>query len=95
MLCVSPEKSAGRGAGRGVDRAAAIQGDKWGAAEAFANPWSGGTRPIRIDATRCGSYASVGGRRAGRGVDRVAAIIQGDVRRAAEWRYRFSSTRLV
>jgi len=79
---VSPEKNADRCAGRGVDRAAAIQGDKWGAAEAFANPWSGGTRPIRIDATRCGSYASVGGRRAGRGVDRVAAIIQGDAARS-------------
>ena len=78
MLCVSPEKSAGRGAGRGVDRAAAIQGDKWGAAEAFANPWSGGTRPFRIEATRCGSHTSVGGLRAGPGVDRVAAIIQGD-----------------
>ena len=96
MLCVSLEKSAGRGAGRGVDRAAAIQSDRWGAAEAFANPWSAGTRPIRIDATPCGSYASVGGRRAGPGVDRVAAIIQGDaVRRTAEWRYRFSSKRLV
>ena len=78
MLCVSPEKSAGRGAGRGVDRVAAIQSDRWGAAEAFAKPWSGGTRPLLIEATRCGSYASVGGRRAGRGVDRAAAIIQGD-----------------
>ena len=78
MLCVSLEKSAGRGAGRGVDRAAVIQSDRWGAAEAFAKPWSGETRPVRIEATRCGSYASVGGRRAGRGVDRVAAIIQGD-----------------
>jgi hypothetical protein len=78
MLCVSPEKSAGRGAGRGVDRVAAIQSDRWGAAEAFAKPWSGGTRPLRIEATRCGSYASVGGRCAGLGVDRVAAIIQGD-----------------
>jgi hypothetical protein len=78
MLCVSPEKSDGRGAGHGVERAAAIQSDRWGAAEALAKPWTGGTRPIRIDATRCGSYASVGGRRAGRGVDRAAAIIQGD-----------------
>ena len=78
MLCVSTAKGAGRGAERGVDNVAVIQSDKWGAAEAFANPWSGGTRPIRIEATRCGSYASVGGRRAGRGVDRVAAIIQGD-----------------
>ena len=78
MLCVSLEKSAGRGAGRGVDRAAAIQSDRWGAAEAFANPWSGGTRPIRIEAKRHGSHTSVGGLRAGPGVDRVAATIQGD-----------------
>ena len=78
MLCVSPEKIAGRGAGRGVDRAAAIQGDKWAAAEAFAKPWIAGTRPIRIEAKRHGSHTSIGGLRAGPGVDRVAAIIQGD-----------------
>ena len=78
MLCVSTVKRAGRGAERGVDNVAVIQSDKWGAAEAFANPWSGGTRPIRIEATRCGSHTSVGGLRAGPGVDRVAAIIQGD-----------------
>ena len=97
MLCVSPEKSAGRGAGRGVDRAAAIQGDKWGAAEAFAKPWSGRTRPLLIEATRCGSYASVCDRCAGRGVDRVAAIIQGDAVSSSDrgGRYRFSSKRLV
>ena len=62
-----------------------------GATEAFAKPWSGGTRSIRMEARRCGSYASVGGRRAGPGVDRVAAIIQGDVRRTAERRCGFSS----
>ena len=78
MLCVSTAKSAGGGAERGVDNVAVIQSDKWGAPEAFAKPWSGGTRPIRIEATRCGSHTSVGGLRAGPGVDRVAAIIQGD-----------------
>ena len=76
MLCVSTAKSAGRGAERGVDNVAVIQSDKWGAAGAFANPWSGGTRPFRIEATRCGSHTSVGGLRAGPGVDRVAATIQ-------------------
>ena len=91
MLCVSTAKSAGRGAEHGVDNVAVIQSDKWGAAEAFANPWSGGTRPIRIEAKRHGSHTSVGGLRAGPGVDRVAAIIQGDVRRTAERRCCFSS----
>ena len=49
-----------------------------GAAEAFAKPWSGRRRPLLIEATRCGSYASVSDRCAGRGFDRFAAIIQGD-----------------
>ena len=78
MLCVSTAKSAGRGAERGVDNVAVIQSDKWGAAEAFAKPWSGGTRPLLIEATWCGSHTSVGSLRAGPGVDCVAAIIQGD-----------------
>ena len=76
MLCVSTAKGAGRGAERGVDNVAVIQSDKWGAPEAFAKPWSGGTRPIRIEAKRHGSHTSVGGLRAGPGVDRVAATIQ-------------------
>ena len=44
-----------------------------GAAEAFAKPWSGWTRSVRIEATRYDSHTSVGGRRAGPGVDRAAA----------------------
>ena len=84
MLCVSTAKSAGRGAEHGVDNVAVIQSDKWGAAEAFAKPWSGRTRPLLIEATRCGSYASVCDRCAGRGVDRFAAIIQGNVPRSGD-----------
>ena len=68
-----------------------------GRSGAFAKPWKCGTRPVRIEATRCGSYASVGGLRAGPGVDRVAAIIQGDAVSSSDrgGRYRFSSKRLV
>ena len=55
-----------------------------GRSGAFAKPWSGETRPVRIEATRCGSYASVCDRCAGRGVDRFAAIIQGNVPRSGD-----------
>ena len=94
MLCVSPEKSAGRGAGRGVDRAAAIQSDRRAPPKLSPTPGAAGrgqfgskrsgTIPTRASAVSVQDLASTASRPSSRAMQRVR-----------EWRYRFSSTRLV
>ena len=94
MLCVSTVKRAGRGAERGVDNVAVIQSDRRAPPKLSPTPGAAGrgqfgskrsgTIPTRASAVSVQDLASTASLPSSRAMQRVR-----------EWRYRFSSTRLV